>query len=336
MRVIKRYGIVVIGLAVSVLAVASIFTQIDVNQLVEAFRSARYIFVLPSLVCILAGLWARGIRWRVLLNDDLSTLRAFNIMNIGYMVNGVLPLRLGEIGRAYLASQAAPTLPMMRALSTIVVERLLDVLSVLVLMGIAIAAAPVHEDLRRIAAAATPTMILGFAILIGMAAQRERTLWLTRQIVQRVSLLERLHVDRIAAQFLDGLMPLTHPRLLGRTLLWTLVAWFFSILSGIVLMPAFFDAPDTIAVLLFSAAASFANALPAAPGSLGTYEYAILISFQSLGYQNTAGIIGFAVMIHALNLGSNAILGIWGLLQEGLTLNQLSERVKGLQQPSSP
>ncbi|MFN8528192.1 MAG: lysylphosphatidylglycerol synthase transmembrane domain-containing protein [Anaerolineae bacterium] len=336
MRYLKRYGIAIIGVVISLLAIVSIFSQIDFTALVEAFRAARYIYVLPSLILILCGLWARGVRWRVLLNDEISTVRAFNIMNIGYMVNGVLPLRLGEVGRAYLASRAAPTVPMMRAISTIVVERLLDLFSVLVIMGVAIASAPVSDDLRRVAAAATPTVIIGFLVLIGMSAKRALTMRIVHSLVDRIGLLSRLRLAEFAEHFLDGLTPLTQPRMLVRTLLWTLIAWFFSIISGYALMPAFFNAPDWAGVFLFTAAASFANAIPAAPGSLGTYEYSILISFQSLGYTDAAMITGFAVMIHALNLGSNALLGIYGFIQEGVTLNQLSERVRGLQQPSVP
>ncbi len=335
MRGWKQLAIAGLGVAISGWAILSIFNQVGADQLLHAFQTARYEYVLLSLVIILLGLWARGVRWRVLLNDELPTGRSFFIMNIGYMVNGLLPLRLGEVGRAYLAYRAAPSIPVVRAISTIVVERILDLLSVLVIMAIAIASAPVHEDLRRIAGAAAPTAVIGFFVLVGMSAQRARTLRLVHWFTDRIAPLKKLDVARFADHFLDGLTPLTQPRMLFQTLLWTVIAWGFSLLSGYVLMPAFFGAPDWIGVFLFSAAASFANALPAAPGSLGTYEYSILISFQSLGYQDAAVITGFAVMIHALNLGANAVLGIIGFVREGLTLNQLTEQVRGIQQPSS-
>jgi len=334
MRGWKSYLLGLVGLAISLFAAYSILSQIPLTELVDAFRSARYIYVIPCIILILVGLWARGIRWRVLLNDELPVMRAFNIMNIAYLVNGILPLRLGEVARAYLASRAVPTVPMMRALSTIVVERLLDVLSVLIIMGAAIASAPVPDELRRIAAVATPTIMIGFLALIALSSQRARTMRVVQGLVDRSALLQRFKIADLFGHFLDGLTPLTQPRMLFRVLFWTFIAWSFSLVSGYVLMPAFFDSPDWVGVCLFTAAASFANALPAAPGSLGVYEGAILLSFQTLGYNNVAIITGFAVMIHALNLGLNALLGIYGFIQEGVTLSQLSARVRGIQQPS--
>jgi hypothetical protein len=334
MRGWKRYIIPVIGLAISLSAAYSILAQLPLSELVGAFQTARYSYVLPSLILVLLGLWFRGVRWRVLLNDELNVVRSFNIMNIGYLVNGLLPLRLGEVARAYLASRAAPQIPVVRALSTIVIERLIDLLTVLVILGIAIAIAPVPEELRAIAAVGTPALIVGFLLLIVMSSQRARAMRIVEGIAARFAILQRIRFATLVQQFLDGIAPLTQPRMLFRVLLWTVIAWTFSVISGFVLMPAFFDAPDWSAVFLFTAAASFANALPAAPGSIGVYEGSILLSFQSLGYTGVAAITGFAVMIHALNVGSNAVLGIIGFIQEGVTLSQLSERVRGLQQPS--
>jgi uncharacterized protein (TIRG00374 family) len=331
----KKWLIALIGVLISLLAIYSILTQIDFERLVEAFRTARYAYVLPCVILILLGLAARGVRWRVLLNYEISTIRAFNIMNVAYMVNGVVPLRLGELARAYLASQASKTVPMARAISTIVVERILDVIAVLVILGIAIASAPVPETLRGIAAAATPTVIIGFLALIAMSRWRKPAMRFVSSVSARLVIFQRLKIAEVAGHFLDGLTPLTQPATLIKVLLWTGLAWGFSLVSGYLLMPAFFDAPDWVATCLFSAAASFANALPAAPASLGTYEYSILISFQALEYPDAAAITGFAVMIHALNIGLNVLLGVFGFLQEGITLNQLSEQVKGIEQPST-
>ena len=90
---------------------------------------ARYIYVLPTVVFLLLGLVTRAFRWQVLLSGDLPIGRTFSIMNVAYLVNGVLPLRIGEVARIYLATRATPPVPPMKTASTIIVERLLDLRS---------------------------------------------------------------------------------------------------------------------------------------------------------------------------------------------------------------
>ena len=125
----------------SLLALYFIASQIkDVRQMELALQSAHYGYVLLSLGVIVIGLFARGARWRALLGGALPFYRAFSITNVSYLVNGVLPLRVGELARAYLATQALPPVPVMKSIGTIIVERLIDVLAVLIILALALAA----------------------------------------------------------------------------------------------------------------------------------------------------------------------------------------------------
>src|SRR5215216_5656749 len=113
-----------------------------------ALRSADYGWVLVSMGIIVIGLFARGARWRALLGGALPFWRAFSITNVSYLINNVLPLRVGEVARAYLATQANPPVPVMKSVGTIVVERLVDVLAVLVILALALSAGPLPDELR--------------------------------------------------------------------------------------------------------------------------------------------------------------------------------------------
>ena len=118
----------------------------------SALRSADYGWVLVSMGIIVVGLFARGARWRALLGGALPFWRAFSITNVSYLVNSVLPLRIGELARAYLATQARPPVPVMKSIGTIVVERLIDVLAVLIILALALSAGPLPDELRASAA----------------------------------------------------------------------------------------------------------------------------------------------------------------------------------------
>ncbi len=335
MKSLKYWRAGLLGLVASLLAIYFIVTQMkDVGRMWAALRSADYAWVLVSMGIIVAGLFARGARWRALLGGALPFWRAFSITNVSYLVNGVLPLRVGELARAYLAAQARPPVPALKSVGTIVVERLIDVLAVLIILALALSAGPLPDDLRATATVFAPLMLAGFAMLIVLANQRGRTVRLARSVVARLPFLRRFNLLMWLDHFLDGLRPLTQPAELAQVLVLTLASWVCSLLSGYVLMLAFFGHADWATTCLFSAAASLAVAVPAVPGNLGTYELSILLALGAMGYGEPAPTAtAFAIAVHAVNLLVNSTLGVYGFVQEGVSLDQLSQGVREMKNP---
>lgn len=335
LREIKHWRIGLLGLGVSVLAVYFVIAQMDVRQLGVALQSARYIYVLPSGALLFIGLWTRAIRWRILLDQGLPLERAFSIMNVAYLVNGILPLRMGEIARAFLATRATPPVPVFKSLSTIIVERLLDVLAVMGLVALALLAGSVPDQLRVAASVLAPAALLGFIFLIVLASQRALAQRLMDSLTARLGLLQRLRLSAWFSHFLDGLAPLTRPSALLGALVWTAISWAFSAAAGYILMLAFFDRADWAATCLFIAAASLAIAVPAVPGNIGTYELSILLALGAMGYgESTSTATAFALVVHGLNLSVYALAGVIGFVREGISLEQLSQGVQRIQQPT--
>lgn len=336
MNFIRKYWrIFLLGGILSLAAIYMIGKQINLQELGRALSQAQYGYVVPSAILVLLGLAARAVRWRVLLNHVLPLWRSFNIINVTYLINGLVPFRLGELARAFLASRAKPPVPMFTSFSTIIVERLLDTLAVLVILGLALTVAPIPPELQTAAAAFAPLVIIGFAILIIMALNPKRSANLAARIVP-AAITDRWNIVEWLRQFLDGLKPLTHIGTLLPILFWTTIAWALSIASGYVLMIAFFGQGNWAATCLFTAAASFAVAVPAVPGNVGPYEASIVLSLQAM---NPGGsyetMVAFAIAIHALNLGMSTVLGVFGFIQEGISLEQLSEGIRGMRQQES-
>jgi uncharacterized protein (TIRG00374 family) len=330
--------VALLGAGVSLAAIYLIVSQMrdnDFNLIGEALRSARMPYVGLSAAIVVAGLLARGARWRILLSGALPFWRAFSINNVAYLINGLLPFRVGEVARAFLATRAQAPVPILKSFSTIIVERLLDVLAVLVIMLLALSAGPLPETLRAAALVLAPVSIVAFLALVFLSSQREGTLWIVERLSARIPLVARWRIVTLLGHFLDGLSPLTSGRALAQALAWTTLSWVCSVFSGYVLMLAFFDRADMGATLLFTAVASLAVAVPAVPGNLGTYELSILLALQAMGYGEPAATAGaFAVAVHAVNLIINATMGVIGFMQEGVSLGQLSEGVRAVQRNS--
>jgi hypothetical protein len=321
----RRWRFWFIGVAVTLLAVYFILGQIDLTELWRAFSTARYGFVIPAFLLLSIGLWTRALRWRALLDDALPLGRAFPILNVSYLVNGILPLRLGEVARAYLAQRANRDVPFARALSTIVVERLLDLLAVFMLIALA-ASAALPSQLRAAAFSLAPLALVALIGLVWLAARRD---WTLRRVDQAGKWLPerlRLPLHHLARDILVGVMPLTHRTLFLRIVGWTVVSWALSVAAGYVLMLAFWPEASWAATSLLIAAASLAIAVPAVPGSVGPFEASVLLALAAFGYgEPPETATAYAIVVHGVNLLLYALAGGLGLLQEGISLAQLSQ-----------
>ncbi len=122
MKDIKRW---LPGALVSILIVVAILYFVNLPKMFAALRSADYRFIAVAVVLGFSWLWVRAIVWRTLLRERASYWDVFNSLNAGYLLNAILPFRLGELGRAYLLSLKTD-LKFVEILPTIVIERSID------------------------------------------------------------------------------------------------------------------------------------------------------------------------------------------------------------------
>lgn len=336
METVKRWRIGLLGVLVSLAAAWFVVSQVNLTELGDVFGRVRWGWFVLCMVLLTGGLLTRAWRWRVLLSGGLPLWRAFHIMNVAYLVNGLLPLRAGEVARAFLATRTSPPVPVLTSVSTIIVERLLDLLAVVGLVMLALVAGPLPEEIRGAVALLGPMAFVGFLVLVGLSARRALVNRIMDVVVLRLPLLARWRVPQLMGHFLDGLTPLTRPHALGLALFTTAISWALSVAAGYVLMLTVWDEPSFATTCLFIAAASLAIAVPAVPGNVGTYELSILLALQASGYGEPASTASaFAILVHASNLLVYAVLGVLGFIQEGISLGQLSQGVRDMQRGSN-
>ncbi len=324
-----------LALLATVAAVILIITQIDFGLFRDAWAEADYIYLIPGALFLVLGALARAARWRVLISDALPFRRTFSILNVTYMINGFIPFRVGELARAYLATRADPPVPPVKSLTTIVVERLLDLLTVVLFLAYALAAGPVPDWLRAAGISGGITALVGFTILVILSRQRSLAHRLLDAVTGRVKPLQKIDVKKFLDDFLDGLAPLASANTLLQALFWNALSWGFSLASGYVLMYTFYEDANLVATCLYIAAASFAIAVPAVPGNIGTFEFSIMLALLAVGYGDESTATAFAVMVHMVNVATYAALGIVGFVEEGVSIEQLSQGVRDVQEETS-
>ncbi len=332
----QRYTIV-IGLGIGLLMLALVLAGVDLNRVREAFAGADYRFVLPAFALLVVGHFTRAIRWRVLLGGKLPLRHAFSILNISYLFNGALPFRLGEVARIFLAARVDNPIPAFTTLSTILVERLLDLLTVLAMLGMVLVVLPVPDYITATGITLGGGSLVSIAALTVFAARRAWAFGLLAWGQRVLPFLGRWPMEEALGRFLDGLQPLASWRGGLSVVFWSAVSWGFSLLAGYILLYAFFPQSDWTAVLLFIVMASFAVAVPYVPGAVGPYEAGVVVALHLTGFDRPEGAaLAFAVILHVTNLGVYTLLGLLGLVQEGVTMGQVARGARELQAASPP
>jgi uncharacterized protein (TIRG00374 family) len=289
-----------IGLLISLAALLLAFRGLHWAEVSSALRHANYLLLLPAAIATFLGLYFRAIRWRVLFHPR-THLRVGNLlgtMNIGYSVNNLLPLRVGELVRAYLIGEAE-RVSAVHALSTIVVERVLDVLMVVLMLIVLL------PFIDMPAWAATPALVAGIVFLV--LAVLLATLSLARRwALNVVDGLARLLPERYRARLRDGAEAvmegfgvLSNPAVLARTVGWSFVSWFFSVLTMFIVLRAFDLGVGLDAALFVVATTSLAMLVPASPGYIGTFELVIIKGLENVFDVSKGAAASYALVQHA-------------------------------------
>ncbi|GAB4447474.1 MAG: lysylphosphatidylglycerol synthase transmembrane domain-containing protein [Anaerolineae bacterium] len=339
----KRWQGLLLGLVISVVALYLALRSVNLSDAIAALAGADYIWVLPAFALSVVGLFTRAIRWRALLDGRIPLNRSFSILNISYIVNNILPARLGEVARAFLATRVEPPIPVFTSLSTIFAERIIDMLMVVVMLGGALLALPdMPPEVTGIGMTMGVAALVIFVLLVVFARQRDWAHALLNLVLRIAPFLERLNLGGLLDRVLDGLKPLGAARGLLAVAFWTVVSWTFSVIAGYVLMYTLYDNPRWDAAVLFIALASVAIAVPATFASVGPFEYSVMVGLVAVygagadDPRAQATALSFALILHALNVTTYAIMGAIGLVQEGVSLGQVARGARQIDASQQP
>src|SRR5712691_6204370 len=190
----KRWQSLLLGIIVSVVLLAYALNGVDLNKLSGVLVSGNYLYLIPVIVITLFSMLFRSLRWRTLLKDRITINHSFNILNASYLFNTILPLRLGEVVRAFLVTRLKPPIPLFTALSSIVVERLMDLFAVVIFVVIAVLIAPVDPGIQAAAKVTAIVAVVGTVVLAVFAARPSLAHQLLNTVLRLVPFLERLHL----------------------------------------------------------------------------------------------------------------------------------------------
>jgi uncharacterized protein (TIRG00374 family) len=298
-----------LGLLVTVLFSYLAVRNVDPAEAWAAVRSSDPWWLVPALATLVVAVLIRAIRWRFLfpaetrppLTDTSCALL------VGYFFNNVLPARAGEAARVVALNRRCGNSRAELA-ATVVVERVFDVVSLVVLL---FAVSPWLPDVSWAGGAAILAGVLGAGcvlLVLGVAVWGERPF---RLLLRPVALLPFFAEERLAGAALNlvgGLAAIRRPRLAAAAFLWTTLSWLALGLSTWFVLRAFHLGLSPLAGLLVVIAVNLALVLPSSPAAVGVFEAATLVALSAYGVA-TSRALPAALVLHLLNFVPYLVAG---------------------------
>lgn len=310
------------GLVISAVCLWYAFREVDLSGMAAALSQVGLGWVAASIAVALASLVLRAMRWRYLLTVERS-ITSWSLISatfVGMMANNVLPARIGEVVRAWVLARRERT-STSSVLASVFVERLADVVTALLLLGMALFFAPaLSSGTAQLLERAGAVVLAGMAVLIAglllVVPRRERLMAACEAWAHRTGRPWALRAVEQGRQFLRGFCAIQDGRQWLTVVLLSLAVWGLSIASfyamgrGVALQ---LTAAQTVLVWVI---VLFGVAIPSAPGFVGTFHGFCVAGLALVAGADPTKAAAYATLLHGSHwLAINGV-GIGCLLSD--------------------
>ncbi len=319
-----------LGIAISAIFLYFAFRGQDLGDVRRAVEAANLWWLFPALILYFIGVWVRAVRWSLLVRPlaGISSRALFPVVVVGYMANNILPLRTGELVRAYLIRRNHGVRKT-SVLATIAVERIFDGFTMLGFMLVATTFVSFTSELQHLAIIA---FVLFTGLLIGLFL-----LTLGGDLFDRLLqiLLGPLPtrvadtVERMTESFLGGLGIFKERRDLLVVASLSILAWLFEASMYYTIArgfgPQMRDVMGIAATLMTTGVANMATLIPSSPGYIGQFEFGVRLVLNGALRVSETQALAYAILVHAALYFPITIWGVVEWSRQHLSFSQVRE-----------
>ncbi len=342
----------VAGIALSMAALYFAFRNVPLDDLLNYLVSINYLWMLPAVFLVLVSFFIRALRWQFILaaSHKIGIWRAFHPMMIGFMINCILPGRLGEFARPAILQKKAKV-PFATGIATVAAERIFDVGTLVAFAVITFAAIDINPELEitfgdfqlnrgTLEVLFSRIILMGIVLIAGMIVVSIDS---TRRAIQRAILALpvliffaaestktklRVKVCERLTRFIDnialGFTLVKDPKKIIICSFYSFLVWIIAAFSYYVFSlgsPGFhLSYTEMFAVMVIIC---LFIALPSAPGFWGLWEAGGVFAMALFGVPSNAA-AGFTLANHAVQMFPVIIVGLISAIITSVNIWQVS------------
>jgi uncharacterized protein (TIRG00374 family) len=328
-----------IGLIIVILSSYYAFKNVSIEELKNALKAVRYIYLIPAVSCVALTFLFRAMRWRCLISSvkDVKTSHLFSPLMVGFMGN-ILPARAGEFIRAYLLGKKE-NVSFSASFATIFVERFLDMLLfLLLLLGVLYFSADTFSQ----GEAGGNHRLMGYMIkfgwisFIGSIGLFLFTVLLQYKNEWAINIVEfftkplpqkwGLKIIGIVQSFTEGLKILKDMKALAASVALSFLVWTSMLLTYYPIHLAFgiTELPMFTSVLILSLTIGIFISLFPAPGFLGSFQAACVVALHEIFGISKAVAASYGIIAWLVAMGFVIATGLFFVIKDNISFSELS------------
>jgi len=325
------------GIAITVGCIWYVAKDVPMAEVAAALRRADlWMLLAVSIPAHVFSIYLRALRWRHLTNPIAPMSRGllYKAQSVGFLVNNLVPLRMGEFVRSWYLARETGTRGA-AILGTVVLERVLDIVCVLLMAGASVGLLGARAGDGLLAEGAVVLLPTGFVPLAVLLALR----FAPDAVIRAVTFAMRplpgnasSFVEGNLRRFTEGLAAIS-----GGTHLWWILFHSITIWLVVGALPMTagllaFDLPASVTASsdrlvyvswLLLAAVGVAVAIPSAPGFFGVYQLAFTAVLRPLGVDDATS-LALGLLVWLVFWASFTLQGFVVLRAGGISFAELT------------
>jgi uncharacterized protein (TIRG00374 family) len=308
-----------------------VFHDVDPRRLMAAMSIGNWWFIMLAIIVDVLTFVLQGLRWKLLLAPvgKFSALRATQAIYAGLFTNELVPLRFGELVRAFLVSRWLST-PFASVLPSIVIERFLDAVWLATAFGLAAALVPLPKEFIAAGYALGCIVLLAAALFLWLVFRGAKGS--QRDAHSSPSRLVR-SVSRFASEFASGLRAIGKPQRIALAALLSagmltcqvLALWFILLGCRIHLSLA----AGAIILLIVR----LGTAIPNAPANIGSMQFFTVLALELFGAEKTIA-AGFSITYFLVLTIPLWVIGLFAISNAGINIAAIRSKARVLHRHS--
>jgi len=312
---------ILLGIIFSAVLIWLTVRQIDFQKSLELIKSVNYYLLIPGAIIYVITYFLRSIRYYFMLRPVKKTrvFENFPYTMLGFFMNNIIPLRLGELIRAKVTGERL-SVSRSAVLATIVVERLLDMVIFVLFFFLIMIFLPFPEFIKKsfyISAA-----VFGGALIVLFLISGNTEKFLT--LIKTIPLPSKIKTfsNTVVEKFTGGLSMLQNPQIFTASFILTIIIWVTE--SSFLAVTAYACGINIslLAGIFVVITIGIGAILPTAPGYIGAFEFMGVTALAVLGVDKDSGFACIAIY-HFLQLIVIFTLGFASILKAKISFIDL-------------
>jgi hypothetical protein len=303
---------IVIGLVISVILIVYLFYKIDFNSVKQTILKFKAVVLLVLLFVYIVAMFLRTYRWQLLISQqvNLSRLMVFKALAIGYMINNLLPAKVGELARMeYIQRKRSAGRSFL--LGTIFIERIIDLLIVIFLFAFSL----IFSQTGWIVFLNNQWMFYLLMGAIGLSIYLMLKPKVISWFIFNLPLKIKSRLEKIISSFTGALKFIKDRKVLLSVSYLSVIIWGLTLLTAYLILWGLSITLPVYGYFFLIAVGVFGLVIPSTSGGIGVYHAIATGALISLGIPPEKA-LSYAIISHAFDFLPNVILGL------GVTINE--------------